>query len=125
MQVFHPEYTNHSIRATCIGQLDKGGFKERHITAISSHKNESTICTYSTKCPEGKKHEMYKHLVQTLIPKKAKSEPLAMMSKPKEASEPIGQPTVPSTISMSDLQNITNNTNLTKKRPKESLPQKH
>ena len=48
-------YTNHSIRATCIGTLDNSGFEARHITAISSHKNESTIKTYSTKCPEKKR----------------------------------------------------------------------
>ena len=48
-------YTNHSIRATSIGTLDNKGFEARHITAISSHKNENTIKTYSTKCPENKK----------------------------------------------------------------------
>ena len=64
------DYTNHSINATCIGTLDENGFEARHITAISSHKSESTIKTYSVKCPEGKKREMYDALNASIIPKK-------------------------------------------------------
>ena len=63
-------YTNHSIRATVIGTLDSKGFEAHHITAISSHKNESTIKTYAKKCPEKKKSEMYEALNETLIPPK-------------------------------------------------------
>ena len=63
------DYTNHSIRATCIGTLDSKGFEARHITAISSHKSESTIKTYSTKCPDSKKREMYDALNASVIPK--------------------------------------------------------
>ena len=36
-------YTNHSIRSTCISRLDENGFEARHITALTSHKSESTI----------------------------------------------------------------------------------
>ena len=75
-------YTNHSIRATCIGTLDDNGFEARHITAISSHKNESTIKTYSTKCPEKKKREMYEALNAAVVPKKAKINAPATVSKP-------------------------------------------
>ena len=71
-------YTNHSIQATCIGTLDKGSFKAWQITAISSHKNESTVHQYSTKCPENKKREMFKALAESVIPKK----------KAKEANDP-------------------------------------
>ena len=64
------KHTNHSIRATCIGTLDRKGFEARHISTLSSHKNEATICTYSTKCPENKTREMYDALNESIIPKK-------------------------------------------------------
>ena len=53
------DYTNHSIRSTCITNLDKYGFEARHITAVSGHKSEATVKEYSVKCPENKKREMY------------------------------------------------------------------
>ena len=65
-------YTNHSIRATCIGKLDDKGFEAHHITALSSHKNESMIKTYSTKCSESKKRAMYDTLNASVVPKKQK-----------------------------------------------------
>ena len=78
-------YTNHSIRSTCITTLDTSGFEARHITAISSHKNESTIKTYSAKCPESKRKEMYDALNKSVVPKKRKIE--ATVSKtPQEES---------------------------------------
>ena len=46
MNLQSKEYTNHSIRVTCISKLDMCGFEARHITAISSHKSESTICEW-------------------------------------------------------------------------------
>lgn len=48
-------YTNHCIRATCMQILDNAGFEARHIIALSSHKSESTIKKYATRCPLGKK----------------------------------------------------------------------
>ena len=51
-------YTNHCIRATCMQTLDNAGFEARHIIALSSHKSESTIKQYATKCPEQKKCQM-------------------------------------------------------------------
>ena len=59
-------YTNHSIRSTCIARLDNNGFEARHITAISSHKSESTIREYSVKCPENKRKEMFDALAQDI-----------------------------------------------------------
>ena len=59
-------YTNHSIRSTCITRLDNNGFEARHITAISSHKSESTIREYSVKCPENKRKEMFDALEQDI-----------------------------------------------------------
>ena len=40
-------YTNHSIRATAVTILDKLGFEARHIMAVSGHKNEASIRSYS------------------------------------------------------------------------------
>ena len=74
------KYTNHSIRATVIGTLDDKGFEARHITAISSHRNESTVKTYSTKCPDKKKKEMYDALNQEIVPKRS-SLPTATVNK--------------------------------------------
>ena len=84
-------YTNHSIRATCISTLDKNSFEARHITAISGHKNESTIKTYSTKCPDVKKREMYETLKDTVIPKKQKA---STVSKPNVIDNPQDLPTI-------------------------------
>ena len=86
------EYTNHSIRAMCIGSLDSAGFEARHIMAISSHKNETTIRQYSTKCPENKKKEMYQHLADNLLPVPA---------------ETVSAPPT-STIEWQELRDITN-----------------
>ena len=51
-------YTNHCIRSTVITALDAQGFEARHITAVSGHKSENTIKSYSTKCPDIKKRQM-------------------------------------------------------------------
>ena len=40
-------YTNHSIRATAVTILDKSGFEARQIMAVSGHKNEASIRSYS------------------------------------------------------------------------------
>ena len=40
-------YTNHSIRATAVTILDKSGLEARHIMAVSGHKNEASIRSYS------------------------------------------------------------------------------
>ena len=64
------DYTNHSIRATVITNLDKEGFEARHIIAVTGHKSESTIKQYSRKCPNNKKCEMYEALGSKLMQKK-------------------------------------------------------
>ena len=40
-------YTNHSIKATAVTILDKSGFEAGHIMAVSGHKNEASIRSYS------------------------------------------------------------------------------
>ena len=82
------EYTNHSIRATVISTLDAAGFEARHIITLSSHKSESTIKEYSTKCPENKKREMFESLSNAMKPKSKKPKqnhaPTATVSKDPE-----------------------------------------
>ena len=95
-------YTNHSIRSTCITTLDKSGFEARHITAISSHKSESTIKTYSTKCPENKKKEMYEALNKSVIPKKRKIQ--------ETNPSPLKEQDLP-TINYTDIANLNTNNN--------------
>ena len=62
------EYTNHSIRSTCITNLDKSVFEGRHITSLSGHKSESTIKDYSVKCPVAKSKEMFAALATKIEP---------------------------------------------------------
>ena len=78
------EYTNHSIRATAITTLDNAGFEGRHIIQLSSHKSESTIKQYSTKCPDNKRKEMFQSLSDAMKPqpKHQKVKATSTMSKP-------------------------------------------
>ena len=69
-------YTNHCIRATVISNLDKAGFKARHIKAISGHKSDETIKSYATHCPDFKKREMSDALTEKFKTKKAKTQQL-------------------------------------------------
>ncbi len=79
-------YTNHCIRATGMTILNEEGFEARHICALSSHKNESTVRNYAVKCPVPKKKQMCDTLAIAMeIPaKKAKTE---TVSKPPEQNQ--------------------------------------
>ena len=66
------DYTNHSIRATVITNLNEFGYEARHIIAVTGHKSESTVKQYAKKCPESKKREMNESLASKLQPKKVK-----------------------------------------------------
>ena len=57
-------YTNHCIRASVVTKLDEERFEARHIMVVSSHKSENSIKSYSAKCPENKKKEMFEALNQ-------------------------------------------------------------
>ena len=92
-------YTNHSIRATVITELDEAGFEGRHIIQLSSHKNEATIKQYSKKCPENKCKEMFDSLSSALQNK---------------CSKPTSTVTIAS--------NTNNNNNLQVADAKENLP---
>ena len=59
-------YTNHCIHATGMTLLNEQGFEAHHICALSSHKNESTVCNYTVRCPEPKKRQMYDTLAQAI-----------------------------------------------------------
>ena len=87
-------YTNHSIRATVISTLDSDGFEARHITSLSSHKSEATICEYSVKCPENKKKEMFNSLTSALTPQ-AKKPKMTNKSPTPAATAPNPNPILP------------------------------
>ena len=80
------DYTNHSICATVITTLDKEGFEACHIIKLSSHKSESTVKEYSTKCPENKWKEMFDSLTNAMHPKQKKAKTVAKPPSPKQAS---------------------------------------
>ena len=65
-------YTNHSIRAICITILDKCGFEARDIMAVSSHKCEQSIKSYS-KTSDEKKRKMSEALSSAIVTTQAKS----------------------------------------------------
>ena len=67
-------YTNHSIRATAVTILDKSGFEARHIMAISGHKNEASIRSYS------KTDNCTKKMSETLTARCEVSEELSVMN---------------------------------------------
>lgn len=47
-------YTNHSVRATAITDLDDAGIEARHMRA-SGHKSEASIRSYAKRLSENKK----------------------------------------------------------------------
>ncbi|CAB3980028.1 hypothetical protein AC249_AIPGENE19185 [Paramuricea clavata] len=51
-------YTNHSIRSTAITVLDEAGYEAGHIMAISGHKNEASIRSYSSNVSEDQSRDM-------------------------------------------------------------------
>lgn len=67
-------YTNHSIRATAVTILDKSGFEARHIMAVSGHKNEASIRSYS------KTDICTKKMSETLTTRCEVSEQLSVMN---------------------------------------------
>ena len=60
-------YTNHSIRATVVTNLDRAGFEARHIMATTGHKSETSIKNYSRICPTNKRRDMSETLSRTLV----------------------------------------------------------
>jgi len=65
-------YTNHSIRVTAVTILDKSGFEVRHIMAVSGHKNEASIRSYS-------KTDICTKMSETLTTRCKVSEELSVM----------------------------------------------
>jgi len=60
-------YTNHSIRATAITEMDEAGIDTRHIMRVSGHKSESSIKHYTQRLSEKKKREISDCLSETLM----------------------------------------------------------
>lgn len=62
---FVMNYTNHSIRATSITEMDEAGVASRHIMRISGHKSEASIKNYSNRLSD-KKRGKYLTVLATL-----------------------------------------------------------
>ena len=58
-------YTNHCLRSTCITTLDQAGFETRDIMAVSGHRSETSIKTY-TKTSDVRKKEMSEKISRQL-----------------------------------------------------------
>lgn len=62
---FVMNYTNHSIRATSITEMDEAGVASRHIMRISGHKSEASIKNFSNRLSD-KKRGKYLTVLATL-----------------------------------------------------------
>jgi hypothetical protein len=51
-------YTNHSIRATTITEMDEGGIATTHIMRVSEHKSEESVKHYVRRLSDKKKREI-------------------------------------------------------------------
>ena len=74
-------YTNHCIHASTVTQLDVQGFEARLIMAVSGHKSENSIKSYSFVCPDNKKREMFDALA-------SKAKTVTESNKPQQKSVP-------------------------------------
>ena len=63
-------YINHLIRATTITKLDESGYEAQHIRALSGHRNESSIRSYSSQTSLSTKRKMSETLSKSLNNKK-------------------------------------------------------
>lgn len=63
-------YMNHSIRATMITKLDESGYEAQHIMAVSGHRNESSIRSYSSQTSLSTTRKMSETLSESLNNKK-------------------------------------------------------
>ena len=112
-------YTNHSIRATVVTNLDQAGYKAHHIMATTGHKSESSIKNYSRMCPSNKRREMNDTLAGKLSnnmntpgpSKKIKNEPTSTVTAPEEPNFDLGIANF-ETIDQRDLDEIFNGDNL-------------
>ena len=60
-------FTNHSIRATCVTDLDFNKFESRDIMTVSGHKSENSLKNYTNQTSVKRKHEMSSALPASLI----------------------------------------------------------
>ena len=99
-------YTSHSIRATAVTILDKSGFEARHIMAVSGHKNEASIRSYS-------KTDIYtrKKMSESLTIRCEVSEELSVMNS--HQSSPVLSLSQEEVILNSSRSEITKNFNVT------------
>jgi hypothetical protein len=60
-------YSNHSIKATTITEMDEAGIDTRHIMNVSEHKSESSIKHCTQRISEKKKREISHCLSETVM----------------------------------------------------------
>ena len=60
-------FTNPSIRATCVTDLDFNKFESRDIMTVSYHKSENSLKNYTNQTSVTRKHEMSSALSASLI----------------------------------------------------------
>jgi hypothetical protein len=60
-------FTNPSIRATCVTDLDFNKFESRDIMTVSGHKSENSLKNYTNQTSVTRKHEMSSALSASLI----------------------------------------------------------
>ena len=77
-------YTNHCIRSTVVTKLDREGFEARHIMATTGHKSETSIKSYTSKCPSNKRREMSDCLADPFVNKRHKNTSSTVSKPPDE-----------------------------------------
>ena len=107
------DYTNHSIRATVITNLDRAGFEARHIIAVTGHKSESTIKQYSRRCPDKKKRQMCESLGSKLLPKKPKMQNIPVVDNKRNTYEATNNPQILTNVDLNVQKTEPQDLNLT------------
>ncbi|CAB4021335.1 PREDICTED: uncharacterized protein LOC105327636 [Paramuricea clavata] len=81
-------YTNHSIRSTAITVLDEAGYEARHIMAISGHRNEASIRSYSAHVSE----EQTRRISESLTLSTADDRAVDVYQRPATSASPARSP---------------------------------
>jgi hypothetical protein len=97
-------YTNHSIRATAITEMDEGGIATTHIIRVSGHKSEESVKHYVRRLSDKKKGEISDCLNDTLTnPCGQKFEKTTLLSNTENMSNVGSNETNSSDINTTDV----------------------
>lgn len=101
-------YTNHCIRSTVVGILDRGKFGARKIMRWTGHKSKSSVKSYAHTTTNAEKKEMAEYLTKAAegkenIPMNGQNQPLAV--KAQETTSP--EAAVASDLSFRELLELT------------------